>query len=461
MNKIVDFFKQSKYRLFLLLYSLVLVVVIVASLSVLWVYLSEYEDLKAEKVITSFLAETKDEYWEGLIEERYSLKTTEFENADTVINKLNLTDISSDKMLFYKSVKEYTADKPVYTLYFNNREFAKITLKPVKKYILGLVKWDIDEVELSLNDSEANSVAVNVAVPPGSVVKLNGITVGKKYISDERFEFEDILPFEKGVDGVPYRTKYTIKGLFDLPEVTVFDKDNNSLPVDIHGYDYSVGTKTTKKHDIKISCPDGYTAKINGILVDETYLVEKNTAHDFMSDVVGFSGQLPAMKLYEIKGFYTTPDVRVYDEEKKEVKLDQNTNGKYFFDFQSSESAKTDNIDLVSDFLKAYFKYTADGYTNIDANYSNVLSYVLGGSSAAKVIGESYNGVVWNNTYRVIYNKLEIDNFVMYGDTAFSCDVVYDTIFTCAGYEHPRVGAFKLVFVKSGNTYKLSKMINR
>ncbi len=459
MDKILNFFKKSKYRIFLIIYSLVLLIVVTVCLSLLWSYISRYEELKPEKAVRDILNSKDAEFWKDIVNERYVSRVTEFEDVETVVQKLDLSDISSDKLSFYKRVNEYTEDSAVYTLYYKNKELAVLKLKQAEKYSLGLVKWEFDTIYLSLNDEEANSVGINVTIPPEYSVSVNGVVVEEKYISEQRVEYSDVLDFEKGVEGVPFRVKYSVSGLFDLPEVEIKDKDGNIIPSNIHGYEYSVESKSSNKNEITVKCPSDYTLKLNGVEVPSSYITDNNCGYELLDEVKGFNGSVPAMVLYKVSGLYLSPDVKLYDKSGNEVEVDSVSDGNYEYLLQSDASTEALYKETVENFVKSYIKYTADGATNINANYNDVLSYILYGSTADNLIRGSYSGVIWNNTYNVKYNKLEVDNFIMYGDNAFSCYVDYDVLFTRYIYSSEKKGEFKLVFVKSGDTFKLSKLV--
>ncbi len=459
MKKIVDFFKNSKYRVFLLAYCLVFVVLIVSALSVLWTYLSKYEQYNPKVTIESFISESTSEYWAGLLYDRYFGRTTAFEDVNEVIAKLDLSDIKSEELTYYKSVREYTEESPTYNVYYKNREFAVVKLKPIEEIYLGLREWKIDSVALTVKDEEANSVSVGITVPPETVVKVNGVALTDSYITSSRVEYDNISEFEKGHEGVPYRVKYTVSGLFDMPEIKAFDDNDNELSVDIAEYEFYVGIENKLSHSVDVVAPEDYSVYLNNVKVNDTYITNPNYGYELLDSVKGYTGEIPVLYMYSVKDLYLEPQIKVLDTNGNEVELKEKKNGTYIYDLQSSADAENEHESLVIDFVKSYFKYTGDGSKNIAQNHADLLSYVLTGSSADTYIRGSYWGVFYNSTYRITHNLLDASNFIVYNDSSFSCDLKYNTDFDLYNYNKHYEGSFKLVFVKQGESFKLSKMI--
>lgn len=91
-----------------------------------------------------------------------------------------------------------------------------------------------------LPESEKHTLAVKV--PAGASVKVNGIALGKEYISSSDDRYPDLSEFEKYMTTVPSRDVYTLDGLYNLPEVTVTDASGRAQleeSSDGDGYTYS------------------------------------------------------------------------------------------------------------------------------------------------------------------------------------------------------------------------------
>ena len=459
MRRILDFFKNSKYRVFLLIYSLAFVVVISVALSVLWTYLSKYEQYNPKVTIESFISESTPEYWYELLYNRYFGKTTAFENVNEVIEKLELNEVKAEDLTYYKSVKEYIDESPTYNIYYRNKELAVVKLKPVEEVFLGLCDWKVDNVDLSVKDEQANSVSVGITVPPETVVKVNGVSLSSSHITSSRVEYNNISEFEQGVEGVPYRVKYTVSGLFDMPEIKAYDKDNNELPVDIAQYEFFVGSESTLSQSVDIVAPKGYSVYLNNVKVSDTYIKNQEYGYELLGDVKGYSGSIPVMYSYSVKDLYLEPQIKVLDTEGKEVALKDKKDGTYVYDLQCDADAEKQHESLVIDFVKSYFNYTGNGWKNIAQNHEALLYYVLPGSSADTYIRGSYWGVYYNSTYNIKHNLLDASNFIVYDDSTFSCDLKYNTDFNLYNYNKHFEGSFKFVFVKQGEEFKLSKMV--
>jgi len=445
----------------ILVYVIILCVAGVKFLSFLWDYLSQYEQLKPENTVVDFINNSTSEYWTEKLKERYSQKTTEFENVESIISKLGLGNVTPDKLTYYKNVKEYSEESPAYIICYDRKSFALLKLRVDEEYGTGLKSWCVDSVELSLLDDEANCVEITVTVPHDAVVKINDVNVPKDYVVEEKIKYPGITIFEADNDAIPYRVKYKISGLFDLPKVSVFDSKGKELSQNVKGYDYSCVESINFANKAVLSVPKGYTVEINGVKAGNEYISAENLGYDILDEVKGYNGQIPNICRYVIEGLYFKPEISVFDEKGKIVPVKEINDEDHIYDFSVDGTLKETQSAYVCDFVKAYFKYVGEGGSdNLKANFEDVLGYTLYGSTADKVIRGSYIGVEWNSFFYVSFNKLEAGDFRSHGEDCFSCEVEYDADFDRWDRNEHYKGVFKLVFVKYGEKFLLSKMVN-
>lgn len=460
MGKIRAFFKKSRFRSFLVIYSLVLLVLVGVSLFVFSLYLKVYEANLPQKVLDKFFEEADERYWHSLLLERFDSKVGEFEDKENVIEKLGLSEVDSEDLSCHKNIKEYTEETPVYTLRYKGREFAELRLKSEESDSFGVKKWKVDTVKLSFDDSLANDVKVTVTAPPEWSVTLNGKTLGKDRVTESRVDYPNISEFEQGMEGIPYRIRYTVDGLFDVPEIKVFGEDGAEELVDIDGYDYYAGSESALTKSISAVICDKYTLLVNGVPADKKYVVETGLPYTFLDGMDSYGVEYPNMVKYKISGFFFDPEVKAVDASGRELELVDDGSESPYFELELDENREREYASLAEEFVRAYIKYTADGRDNLQENHERVLSYTAYGSEADTVIRQSYYGVYWNNAYKVTYNELELYDFISYGDRAFSCKAKYDTVFSYYGIRSPKVGVFRMLFVNTGGAFKVVRLTN-
>lgn len=456
-GKVFNYIKASRYRIFLVIYTASLLVLMTVGIIVFNGFASKYDEHMPENTVNAFMRERDGSYWYKLVYNRYSSKTTSFESANDVIRKLGYEGIDTGKLTYHKRVSDYEKSAPAYTVYYEGKEFATVKLRSNKKVMLGLNEWQVDTVTLSMNDSEANSVSVSVTCPPETKISVNGIELGKQYIKESRVDYPNVSEFEKGLDGIPYRVKYIIDGLFDIPTVKAADENGKELALDIDNYDFSVGRTSDVGKNIKVNIPAMYKLTVNGKNVGAEYITDDSASYALLDGVTGYKGSKPAVYTYDIGSLMLEPEIKVQDENGKDVACYRKENGVYHYGLQSSDEVKAKREDRVIDFTKCYLYYISQGAYNTQANFASLNAYLLQGSSAATIMKQGINGISWNSRYSVEYNKLEVDNFVEYGDGCFSCTVTYDTDFVHGNINKKEAAKLMLVFVKSGNQYLVSK----
>lgn len=222
MNKILTVLK--KIPLFWKIYAVVTGIAVisgVATLIVLWNFLSAFEQSQPDRHVKEVVAKLNDNNIES-ISETVEGFLSEFENKNEVKEAV-VRELTSGEWAYIKKADQYTNETPVYQLKRDGKNAGTVKLKhSEKKGSFNMAEYEIDEVEFVMPDT----MEYRIAVPKGASVTVNGITLSDSYISERDIECPDLSGL-KDITDVPKMTAYTVKGLVKKPDIKAIGPVNN------------------------------------------------------------------------------------------------------------------------------------------------------------------------------------------------------------------------------------------
>lgn len=173
---------------------------------------------------------------------------------------------------------------------------------------------------------------------------------------------------------------------------------------------------------------------------------------------------MPKLAIYELNNLAKEPVIEVYNQnnEKVDLEIDGNT-------YRFNERKKYDNIDSIKDFIGDF------DITNVAKDWSLFLTKDLDGASygfenfkkyllpETNMYEKAYN---WAHSIDITFTSshtlknppfanIELENFTIYNDVAFSCEVYLEKNMVVKGVEQTDVMHDKLYFLKVNNEWKL------
>ena len=292
-----------------------------------------------------------------------------------------------------------------------------------------------------------------ITVPTGSVLSVNGITVGEKYIKRRTVQPEKLSIFEKEL-GLT-ETVYLLPGLF-VPPIIKAEYDNTELDIfDMFSEGNMIYFDIPEKmrYNLNIAIPENAVLKINGIDAPDEYLTVMKENDEKISGLFKFSGNV-IIKSYSINNLYQNPHIDVFADAGNAVLYNKRENYEesnelyYAYKIEANSEKSAPVKDISERFIRDYIYYFAQGYTNIDANYAKVMEYVLSGAPVYSALKRSYDAVKWNSAYSTVYNELTINNIIYYNDNLFSGNVKFDVDMQRYGLSKNYSDTFEIFFVK-------------
>lgn len=297
----------------------------------------------------------------------------------------------------------------------------------------------------------------DIVVPDGSSVLVNGVAL------EETFTVETGIPYnynalEENRAALPSARKYTVSGLFAVPEISVQYK---GLSLDV-SYDSTASVFTAPYpeellYTCAVTVPTGSTVSLYGKDCSAYRIAETVTPYALLFAEIGTP---PVLEQYQITGLYLPPeDVKVqFGGKPLQITAEQEErmwlyNGEY----PVVERPDVENLALA--FIQAYFQYTSQGYNNTTANMENSLQYVAWGSDLYKRIQNSEESFSYvTPVTSSVYNILEVEKTSEIQPGAYVCTIAFDVAQQIRHVSRDFVGTVTLYITDNAGVLRVSGM---
>lgn len=223
--------KNSKFKIGVLAYAGVLVILIVVLLIYTWNSMKKYEASQSQNVIESLIEKMES----GDFSDINVAFSSKYESATDA--KDIFTSQIAGKDLSYK-IKSTSREVATYEIVCDDKTVATVNLKGTNHKetfkILVICDWTVDTVIANLADGE-NTVCVKV--PNNYKVYVNDVLLGTEEQKGEAVKAFDIDLVAQYTD-IPTIVTYEVKGLLNKPTLKIVDAKGNN--VDLSGFsDYN------------------------------------------------------------------------------------------------------------------------------------------------------------------------------------------------------------------------------
>lgn len=217
-----------------------------------------------------------------------------------------------------------------------------------------------------------------------------------------------------------------------------------------------MGTET-----ISATVPEGYIVVVNGVHLDDEYVVaEDKREYEILEDFYG-NYELPqlVLKTYEAGPFLNAEfEMEVYDPEGKPFTMDETFNETDLITLKDSETI--DRLDdFVSTFLDAYVLFSGCSNDNRYANYGQVIRYVVPESKLAKRMQEALDGLLYAQSKGDEIADIQMHHYIELPDDRYMCDVTYKVNTTGTEGVVQTTTNVKMILVESDGKLLVESMI--
>ena len=354
-NKKTNLFKKGMY-----IYLAILAVLVIAGLSVLWAFLSSYQESLPETAANRF-ADMSEEEWKTLLGE--GIYGSPFSNREADV------DTAYKELKIKRSVRDSNDDLQIFKIMSDKTELCIISLAKTKGGSFGMTRWLKSKEELAQSFLEDINPQTELFVPKNSTFTVNGTSAkieGKPSESpfSTVFEKADDKGFVKYTFRAPCGGK-EVKAFLNGAELACTIGDNGAYLYDLAG----------ERIKQVLTVPKGSEVYVNNIRLTTEYISEKDVAYPFLNHLEKELPDAPKSTVYTVKGLYNKPTLGVvYNGEELEGE-DKGENRLYRF--------KAGGMDYTVN-LPQNTKITVNGVdisgnaeyiSALDVEYSEVNSY--------------------------------------------------------------------------------------
>ena len=217
-----------------------------------------------------------------------------------------------------------------------------------------------------------------------------------------------------------------------------------------------MGTET-----ISVTVPQGYGVWVNGVQLDESYIVEEERREFAVLKEFYKSYELPQLVLqtYEAGPFLNAEfEMEVYDEEGRPFVMDENFDENSLIEMKDME--KVQQLDKFLDkFIDIYVVFAGCANDNRYANYNKVIQYVVPESDLAQRMYDALEGMQFAQSRGDEVADIQVHHYVQLEEGKYLCDVTYKVNTT--GHEGvvQTTTNCKFILVESGGKLLVESMI--
>lgn len=281
---------KKRFRIFLIVYSLILIAAIGAGLFYVWGLLIDYEasipDVNMEKHLTDF-----DENNIKTLYAKFPLELEEYEDKEAVADRI-CASVEDAELSYRKRAGAYTNSAPVYDVLAGENVIATAAFAESGKNNHGFSVWEMSDVSFAGYGLEFFDVTIKV--PLDAVVFVNGRVIDESYRTSEEPAalVKNISEFVEQVPG--YKT-YTLGHLANMPEIEVNGENIYKADSEEHTVFYEFGTD----EELKSQVAGRITAMTREF---GAYIINKGSLSRLQSYMVGkakgYVSNIPAVWAY-------------------------------------------------------------------------------------------------------------------------------------------------------------------
>jgi hypothetical protein len=450
--------KKKSFGKILAVYSGILLAVIAAGLILFWQYAKAYEVSRPDQTANEFLSSRTSDYWKNLIMSS-SITTTPFEDSSGVLKKC--ADMISGSTFTARSRSaSKDPDRPAYTIRADQTDIAVLTLKRDRYAGFGLFRFTMDSVKLL--PGFLGEVSVEIDAPENAAVTLNGVPVGRDYITDTAVVYDGLSDLEKSFPEalLPKKNIYRVEHLYASPEAAALDGSGNRLKLTFSDKTkYVFAEPEEKKYDLTVTVPSDAEVLLNGIKLPADYVTESGAYDLLKGDEAYLTGNaVPSVSVYTVKDLrIRTESVRAVFSDGTESTGTDDGNHNYLFGFVTGKMPE-DREKRIRDYTGKYLLFSTNLGGKTASNWNNLKPYLLPDGDMYRRMQLSMDGMSWVNSSSAALNSLRIEDYREFGDRCFAVRLVMNYTAVRGGKSRTSEAGFDAVFVKNGSQWLVEKM---
>ena len=217
-------------------------------------------------------------------------------------------------------------------------------------------------------------------------------------------------------------------------------------------YDFSY----LMQQPVSITVPEHFQVSMNGNVLDESYITEKDIPYESLED---FHGQFPMTGLvtYTAENVMGDLALTVLNEDGNEVEITTDTDLNAFIP-RCSEAEKAQLDALMEPFLTSYIAFTGSANKSIERNYRNMIAYMVPDGTLAQRLRTAFEGLTFAQSSSDKITQITIHDYYRLSDERFLCDITYHLETVGRKGKVESTNNMKIVFLKMEEDLKVEAM---
>jgi len=453
---------RRKWRRFLLIYAVCLLLVGIVGCVVLYNYLDAYEASRPEHVMDALMADTSIDAWCAYVQDDFREVLSDFENPDELFSGYFDAVLKDANYTYRRSRSDASGDEvPVYVVRAGMVELCQVTLAEKESAGFGMYIWEVGNIESCFSMDNLQSVAVEVDAPADQPIFLNGMEIAPEYIVNDKVPCPDMTQLEQGFEEQAYFVRYRVAPLYG--SISVTDSDGYTLSsIENTGKNtVSYLLPETDFYSFTITAPSNISVNVGGVTLTDADVT--STAPGVLEDLEEYAGEgLFHNVTFKLTDLYTQPEITAYDASGnllQPVISGKEANTLTFFHAHDNALYEETHA-RVEEFFDKYMKYSQQRYTYY--NYTTLLSCILPGTELYSYIKDSKDAMYWASATEISYEELTFTDFALVDEDCFTCTIRYKADFSAQSwYENYNYGlqnAYEMVFIRDGGEWYAAAM---
>ena len=443
--------KGSGWGLFLLFWTMLLLMLGFLVCVVFYKYTAVYEETRPERTMDALMAEMSEEDWRETLAASAG-GVSEYEDARELFDDYFDRTVKGKTISYRRDLSRSDETQAVFAIYAGPARIGEVRLLPHQSdehFSFGRSQWEVDSITSKTLSDSLQALTVQIEAPDGVTPFLNGTAVGQEKIVDPAVALTQLSELEQRFDAPgPRMVRYEVGPLYG--QIAVSDPDGNEIAPVGEPEDgvlrYVIMPSTT--YSFRVEAPEGVTVSVCGAeLGEEQVRSREQTMFRGLSDYLP-EGGYDTLR-YEADGLYIEPQIRA-SYNGVELSPVIGGDGRYIYFYPDDDDISIAMHQAVEGFFDAYMYYTSDKYNGV--SLKDVTDRILPDTELYSYFSHSYDAMIWASATEMDQKELRFDNFHRVGDKCFTCTILYKADFTATQWygkdSYAREDGYKMVFIR-------------
>ena len=443
--------KGSGWGLFLLFWTMLLLMLGFLVCVVFYKYTAVYEETRPERTMDALMAEMSEEDWRETLAASAG-GVSEYEDARELFDDYFDRTVKGKTISYRRDLSRSDETQAVFAIYAGPARIGEVRLLPHQsdeRFSFGRSQWEVDSITSKTISDSLQALTVQIEAPDGVTPFLNGTAVGQEKIVDPAVALTQLSELEQRFDAPgPRMVRYEVGPLYG--QIAVSDPDGNEIAPVGEPEDgvlrYVIMPTTT--YSFRVEAPEGVTVSVCGAeLGEEQVRSREQTMFRGLSDYLP-EGGYDTLR-YEADGLYIEPQIRA-SYNGVELSPVIGGDGRYIYFYPDDDDISIAMHQAVEGFFDAYMYYTSDKYNGV--SLKDVTDRILPDTELYSYFSHSYDAMIWASATEMDQKELRFDNFHRVGDKCFTCTILYKADFTATQWygkdSYAREDGYKMVFIR-------------